>query len=42
MGGEGSGGLAGGSRQEQQPFFKCHVRHCPKVASLTLKDSYED
>lgn len=24
-----------GPRHEQQPFVKCHVRHC-------LKDSYED
>lgn len=26
----------------QLPFFKCHMHHSLKVASLTLKDSYED
>lgn len=31
-----------GPRRKQPPFFKCHVHRCLKVASLSLKDSYED
>lgn len=38
---KGSGGCSGGPGQELEPFFKCHVCPCLKVASFTLKDCYE-
>lgn len=39
--GEGLGGCGEWSRGPQ-PDFNCHVHPCLKVASLALKDSYED